>query len=615
MGNSNQFDKILKDDIKTWLEEKGIDSPSSNQYGDAFLHVYLENIAQYLLDLDSTDIDDGIVDGPSDQGVDFVIEKENGYHLIQSKHRGKANVIKKDDIAGFFETANRVRDKEYLKNFTPNKLYYILENIKQESILHFYFVTNKKLSEQLIEDFERQKKTNENDKQIFELIDFKKLKELHKHVRSMGEAIPEEIIIHIERKSKELSDGNAYSYIDLSNIIDSNSKYKSVVLTMKGTSIKNLYKKEKEKLFNYNIRGYLGSNKINKEMKKTIHDEPEKFYYYNNGISCICTDMQLEDPEGKKEAKLICKNFQIINGAQTVSCIGTFRDEAKLFKLRILVRITKTEDIKKVKGLNRSIIRFNNSQTIIKNSDFRSNDEIQVYLENEISKFQYKCQKPYLKVMYARKRSNKRSNKKEHIFKMSECAKALHAFKHSAIEPQTKSSKLFDPDTENGGLYWKVFGEDENEVDYYTKNYLEETVAILFLYKFLFDTIKADQRQLKTNKKDDEYEYQSLLAKWHFLYSLGICFNSLSKSDKKKFIKSIHNGKISNDGFFNNWYTTIKDIIIDMLSDAYYDSSSISDNSSKKSFNFRNWQRTKAEENKLKDKIQRYVDKGKFTLN
>jgi hypothetical protein len=47
----------------------------------------------------------------------------------------------------------------------------------------------------------------------------------------------------------------------------------------------------------------------------------------------------------------------------------------------VLLRITEGESVKTEKGFNADVIRFNNTQNIIKSSDFRSNDPIQLWLE------------------------------------------------------------------------------------------------------------------------------------------------------------------------------------------------------------------------------------------
>src|SRR4051794_8725301 len=72
------------------------------------------------------------------------------------------------------------------------------------------------------------------------------------------------------------------------------------------------------------------------------------------------------------------ENFQIINGAQTVGALSA----AKLnSEIEVLLRVTEGLSVKTDRGFNADIIKFNNTQNIVKSSDFRANDKIQVWLD------------------------------------------------------------------------------------------------------------------------------------------------------------------------------------------------------------------------------------------
>ena len=105
-----------------------------------------------------------------------------------------------------------------------------------------------------------------------------------------------------------------------------------------------------------------------------MKDRPTEFFYFNNGISAICTEYELE------ENVLTAYDFQIINGAQTV---GSLARSDQNSDIEVLFRLTKAEDVKTEKGINRDIIRYNNSQNIIKASDFRANDDIHIWLSQK----------------------------------------------------------------------------------------------------------------------------------------------------------------------------------------------------------------------------------------
>ncbi|MCJ7759613.1 AIPR family protein [Candidatus Bathyarchaeota archaeon] len=164
-------------------------------------------------------------------------------------------------------------------------------------------------------------------------------------------------------------------------------------------------------------------------MIETLEQCPDKFYYFNNGLSAICTRIEYVPEHREKGLFIKCANFQIINGAQTTACIGTYKDAAKLKDVRVLLRITQTEDIKKEqKGLNRSIILYNNSQTVIKASDFRSNDKVQVFLEEKLKEYSYRGTKQHKSLVYVRKRKKIGKSVEKIYINLETLARVLHAF-------------------------------------------------------------------------------------------------------------------------------------------------------------------------------------------
>ena len=143
-------------------------------------------------------------------------------------------------------------------------------------------------------------------------------------------------------------------------------------------------------LFGQNLREALGKSKTFDGMAKTIREEPEKFWFYNNGITILAEDYDTErlKDDDKAVEKIILKNFSIINGAQTTSALGRFLKEArmdaseedieKLKKVFVLVRILKVNDSE----FRSRIAIYNNTQNPITTRDMASNREEQLLLHN-----------------------------------------------------------------------------------------------------------------------------------------------------------------------------------------------------------------------------------------
>lgn len=139
-------------------------------------------------------------------------------------------------------------------------------------------------------------------------------------------------------------------------------------------------------LFGQNLRESLSKSKTYDGMAKTIRTEPEKFWFYNNGITVIAEDYDAKSEGGDTVERIILKEFSIINGAQTTSALGRFLKDAEmennesdiehLKKVFVLARILKVTDDE----FKSQIAIFNNTQNPITTRDMASNREEQLQL-------------------------------------------------------------------------------------------------------------------------------------------------------------------------------------------------------------------------------------------
>lgn len=141
-------------------------------------------------------------------------------------------------------------------------------------------------------------------------------------------------------------------------------------------------------LFGQNLRESLVKSKTYDGMAATIDKEPEKFWFFNNGITVVAEDYDTDSDNPDKVEKFILKNFSIINGAQTTSALGKYLRTAKLNndieaieklkKVFVLTRILKVKD----PDFRSNIAIYNNTQNPITTRDMASNREEQVQLHD-----------------------------------------------------------------------------------------------------------------------------------------------------------------------------------------------------------------------------------------
>ena len=155
-----------------------------------------------------------------------------------------------------------------------------------------------------------------------------------------------------------------------------------------GDVIAEIYNQYEFRLLENNVRVFLQSQgKVNKGIKKTISEEPEKFISFNNGLSVTVEDIELEkigtDKSSFKISKLV--GLQIVNGGQTTATIreAYFKDEKieNVRKLSIPVKINVIKDNEKQDHLISLISRYANTQNGIRNTDIQSSHSYHLQME------------------------------------------------------------------------------------------------------------------------------------------------------------------------------------------------------------------------------------------
>lgn len=589
------------------LKDQGVDlvgaSPTSK--GKALTEWYVKNIANHIDKItDEGSINEGIeCDGNNDLGIDFIYEKDdNSFWICQSKYLGEKTSLKKDAISDFFQIHRRIFDKD-ARSSANQQVQNLLPDINSKPSITFVLLINKKITARNEAEFNRlnrQVSREENaEKYQWRLVDLPKVKESYHEIHTPTEIGTVKIPILREER-----------YIDLSDQISTNGKdYKTIVTVIDGNTLKGLYKEHKTALFNHNIRGFLGNSiDKNKTIQKTLKETPELFYLYNNGISAICKKMEISNTP----KEIVCEGFSIINGAQTSCCIGDFQDTDNLKKVKVLIRITEAGNNENAKELNKNIVKYNNTQNVIRDADFRSNDTMQVMLQERFRDGQYRCKVgSKSKVLeYMPKRIKPDSAKK--TISLENMARMLYSFNiafggrdlgqnngEKEISPPSsddlhpQSTVLFDDN--DGGFYQKMFGRETDQIH---QKKAEEFAAIAMLDIYLNDRIKEDAKKVKEDiklhsnseiknldKHEDDLLYGMVYrSRKHFLRAFGYMIRNFYSSEQQETIrKEIINGNAFKEGgFVANLYKKVARVI----------HSTLFHESRKGSFNFLLWDRS-----------------------
>jgi hypothetical protein len=165
---------------------------------------------------------------------------------------------------------------------------------------------------------------------------------------------------------------------------DNGGEYRTFLTFFPGALLANLYGEYGPRLLEKNVRSFLqAKGKINKGIRKTILDEPQRFLAYNNGISATAEKIELEQPAGGVQCLKWARDFQIVNGGQTTASIyhALKRDKASLADLTVQVKLTVLSDPGTVEVFVPLISQYANSQNKVNAADFSANHPYHVTLE------------------------------------------------------------------------------------------------------------------------------------------------------------------------------------------------------------------------------------------
>jgi hypothetical protein len=140
------------------------------------------------------------------------------------------------------------------------------------------------------------------------------------------------------------------------------------------------------RLFEPNIRSFLGNTDANEGIIETINYEPENFWYYNNGITVLCSSIRKKPIGGNmgETAILECKNIAIVNGAQTIGSIARAHQSSSsnLERALVPIRLISLENCPEDFAVQ--VTKFNNTQNRIDRRDFVALDPEQERIKNEL---------------------------------------------------------------------------------------------------------------------------------------------------------------------------------------------------------------------------------------
>ncbi|WP_221183071.1 AIPR family protein [Kineococcus radiotolerans] len=376
----------------------------------------------------------------NDGGVDGYLEDESNkvLLLIQSKYLTGRRGVKEEDLKSFFDLpsilASPARD-EYLSHLDSRARAVISplrERMEEGWSVVLRFMTNKAVAQRhrLVASSREATYVAAGAKVRCEIAGAVELEAIWQEATGGRSGIQEEVSLRIAK----------------SRVISFEQPRNTLVAVVSGRELAELYNEYHNRLFAQNIRlPLLGTTRINPEIVDTARRRPRDFFYFNNGVSAICTDLSYA------RGVVRASDLQIINGAQTVGTLGNISDLSD--EVQVLFRLTTTPSSDT--SFRDEITRTNNTQNEVVPWDFRSNDPIQQWLETSLAR--YSGQGPVPHFWYKRKRGLNAGGRGGRALEPEYLGKLRHAYLNGPI-PSYREAKRLASTTEGTGLYWEAFG-------------------------------------------------------------------------------------------------------------------------------------------------------------
>ena len=161
------------------------------------------------------------------------------------------------------------------------------------------------------------------------------------------------------------------------------SDYMAYLAIIPGELLYKLYDTYGSRLLEFNVRSFLSARgKINKGIRTTLKEEPDRFMAYNNGIVVTADEMETSKlPDGQPAIKRM-KGLQIVNGGQTTASIHRARkvDKTDISSVFVPAKITVISP-EAQEEVVRQVSRYANTQNVIQMADFSANEPFHVEIE------------------------------------------------------------------------------------------------------------------------------------------------------------------------------------------------------------------------------------------
>ncbi len=229
-----------------------------------------------------------------------------------------------------------------------------------------------------------------------QIMDTYALRPIDELLGQVNEDDTTELLVFVESKLQDIYDylanGQNSDNIVLDDVLLNNwgtidAPYKAYYGTIPVAAIGAWFNQYGNRLFAKNIRYYKGSTEVNQGIKEVLKNEPDKFFYYNNGIKVLCKKITKKAAYStdRNTGLFVLEGVSLVNGAQTTGTIGAVYAESPelLSSACVYIQMIDLGEASEEQAVQ--ITKLSNTQNKIEGKDFASLDPNQERLRMELS--------------------------------------------------------------------------------------------------------------------------------------------------------------------------------------------------------------------------------------
>lgn len=305
--------------------------------------------------------------------------------------------------------------------------------------------------------------------------------------------------------------------------IGDNLDYEAYIAIIPGKLLADIYIENGSRVLEGNVRAFLGtsgSKSVNSGIKRTINNEPTKFFTYNNGIATTASDVETEIIDGALFITRIV-DLQIINGGQTTATLAEAvlkKTNPDLHGIYVPMKLTVIDNreavdedgIRFYDSMVQAIAKYANSQNKVTAADLFSNEPFHILMEKMSKKILAPPGRYAVPTGWYYERARKKYQQEQIKLSKDEQKRFVSKFPKSQIITKEQLAMylttVFDlrPDIVSKGKNWtmKTFGGQiaekySKDRDSFNELYFKKCICAAIIYRTVDNYLETNKDSVR----------------------------------------------------------------------------------------------------------------------